>query len=44
MLKARWKGGPVTESKPEQIRAGQIRSFRISKLDQDAKTIELQLV
>ncbi len=43
MLKARWKGGSVTESKPEPIRAGQIRSFRISKLDQDAKTIELQL-
>ncbi len=43
MLKARWKSGPVTESKPEAIRAGQIRSFRISTLDQDAKTIELQL-
>ncbi|HMF53310.1 MAG TPA: 30S ribosomal protein S1, partial [Edaphobacter sp.] len=44
MLKARWKSGPATESKPEAIRAGQIRSFRISKLDPDAKTIELQLV
>ena len=44
MLKARWKSGPATESKPEAIRAGQVRSFRISKLDPDAKTIELQLV
>jgi len=43
MLKARWKGGSVTESKPEPIRAGQIRSFKIVKLDQDSKTIELQL-
>jgi small subunit ribosomal protein S1 len=43
MLKARWKNGPAVESKTEAIRAGQIRSFRISKLDQDTKTIELQL-
>jgi small subunit ribosomal protein S1 len=43
MLKARWKGGPAAQSKPEAIRAGQIRSFKISKLDQDSRTIELQL-
>ncbi len=43
MLKARWKNGPVTETKPEATRAGQIRSFKITKLDQDTKTIELQL-
>ena len=42
MLKARWKNGPVAESKPETTRAGQIRSFKITKLDQDARTIELQ--
>ena len=36
MLKARWKGGSVTESKPEPIRAGQIRSFKIVKLDPDS--------
>jgi small subunit ribosomal protein S1 len=44
MLKARWKNGPAAaESKPEATRAGQIRSFKITKLDHDAKTIELQL-
>ena len=44
MLKARWKSGPATEvAKPEAARAGQIRSFRIAKLDRDAKRIELEL-
>jgi small subunit ribosomal protein S1 len=44
MLKAHWKGGAVTgESKPEAVRAGQIRSFRIAKLDPAAKKIELEL-
>jgi small subunit ribosomal protein S1 len=44
MLNARWKGGPaIGEKKPEEMRAGQIRSFRIVKLDADAKKIELEL-
>jgi small subunit ribosomal protein S1 len=44
MLNARWKGGPVSsEKKPEAARAGQIRSFRIVKLDAAAKKIELEL-
>jgi len=43
MLKAHWKGGAGTESKPEAVRPGQIRSFRIAKLDRSAKKIELQL-
>jgi small subunit ribosomal protein S1 len=44
MLKARWKGGPATdESKPEAVRAGQVRSFRIVKLEPAAKKIELEL-
>ena len=44
MLKAHWKGGAATgESKPEAVRAGQIRSFRIAKLDPAAKKIELEL-
>ncbi len=43
MLKARWKNGPATETKPEATRAGQIRTFKITKLDQETKTIELQL-
>lgn len=44
MLKARWKGGAATgAAKPEAIHAGQIRSFRIAKLDAVSKKIELQL-
>ncbi len=44
MLKSRWKDGPaVTTAKPEAARAGQIRSFRIVKLDPAAKKIELEL-
>jgi len=43
MLKAHWKGGAGKESKPEAVRPGQIRSFRIAKLDRSAKKIELQL-
>jgi len=44
MLNAKWKGGPIGgEAKPEVARAGQIRSFRIVKLDAAAKRIELEL-
>ena len=42
MLKAKWKSGPATESKPEAIRAGQTRSFRITSLNPDTKAIEVQ--
>jgi small subunit ribosomal protein S1 len=44
MLKAHWKGGASAgESKAEAVCAGQIRSFRIAKLDPAAKKIELAL-
>ena len=43
MLKAHWKGGTGAESKPEAVRPGQIRSFRIAKMDRSAKKIDLQL-
>jgi small subunit ribosomal protein S1 len=44
MLQARWKSGPAAdETKPESARAGQIRKFRIAKLDPVAKKIELEL-
>ena len=44
MLQARWKsGGPVVSSKAEEVRAGEIRKFRIAKLDATAKKIELEL-
>ncbi|HKD85407.1 MAG TPA: 30S ribosomal protein S1 [Terriglobales bacterium] len=46
MLQARWKGGSPTgtATKPGPIHTGQIRSFRIARLDPDSKTIELELV
>lgn len=46
MLAARWKQGAVSAGagpRPESIRAGQIRSFRISHLDAAAKRIELEM-
>jgi small subunit ribosomal protein S1 len=44
MLQARWKSGPAaSETKPEDARSGQVRKFRIVKLDKDAKKIELEL-
>jgi len=45
MLQARWKGGSGDAlAKPEPTRAGQIRSFRIAKLDPAAKKIEVEMV
>ena len=41
MLQAKWKGGHG--SKREPARSGQIRSFRIAKLDAAAKKIDLEL-
>jgi small subunit ribosomal protein S1 len=43
MLQARWKTGSGGPPKTEPARAGQIRSFRIVKLDRSAKKIELEL-
>ena len=44
MLSARWKGGAVAGgAKPEPVRTGQIRSFKITKLDAATKKIELEL-
>ena len=44
MLQTRWKSGaPAAEAKPEALRAGQIRKFRIAKLDPATKRIELEL-
>jgi small subunit ribosomal protein S1 len=44
MLKDRWKtGGPAPGSASAAVEAGQVRSFRITSLDKDAKRIEVQL-
>jgi small subunit ribosomal protein S1 len=43
MLQSRWKGSAGTgPAKPEAAKAGEIRSFRISKLDPSTKGIELE--
>lgn len=44
MLQARWKGGAVAASSPpEELQAGQVRSFRITKVDREQKKIEVEL-
>jgi len=43
MLQARWKSGSGGPPKAEPAKAGQVRSFRIVKLDRTAKKIELEL-
>jgi hypothetical protein len=45
MLAAHWKAGAVAESsKPQELRVGQIRSFRIVTLEPGAKKVEVELV
>ena len=44
MLQARWKSGAAAEeTKPEALRIGQIRKFRIAKLEPVTKKIEVEL-
>jgi small subunit ribosomal protein S1 len=44
MLQARWKGqASSVRAKHEPPRAGQIRSFRMTKLDAAAKKIEVEI-
>jgi small subunit ribosomal protein S1 len=46
MLQAKWKGGGQTAgvTRREPARAGQIRSFRIARLEPTAKKIEVELL
>jgi small subunit ribosomal protein S1 len=45
MLKARWKGGaPAAGSQPAPLSMGQIRSFRIARLDRETQVIEVALI
>jgi small subunit ribosomal protein S1 len=43
MLQARWKGASTAAAQPEPIRQGQIRNFRITKLDAATKKIEVAI-
>jgi len=43
MLQARWKGSvPPSDAEPAPLRAGEIRKFRITKLDTQTKRVELE--
>jgi small subunit ribosomal protein S1 len=45
MLQARWKGASSdVNAAPEAVRSGQVRKFRITRLDSVTKQIELDLV
>jgi small subunit ribosomal protein S1 len=45
MLQARWKGSaPAPAAQPEPLQVGQIRSFKIVKLEPDSKSIEVEVV
>lgn len=44
MLQARWKGNsPASSAAPEPLQSGQIRTFKITKIDAASKTIEVQV-
>jgi small subunit ribosomal protein S1 len=44
MLKDRWKGNtPAAQSAPDPLAEGQIRTFKITKLDGESKKIEVEL-
>jgi small subunit ribosomal protein S1 len=43
LLQAKWKGGSVgTNARPEPLRAGQVRNFRIVELETEAKRIVVE--
>jgi small subunit ribosomal protein S1 len=43
MLANRWKQGPATSEKSNDLREGQMRSFRITNLNAEKRQIELEL-
>jgi small subunit ribosomal protein S1 len=44
LLQARWKGAvPAPSARPEALQPGQIRTFKIVKINADAKQIEVEL-
>jgi small subunit ribosomal protein S1 len=44
MLKARWKGNaPAPAAQPEALSQGQVRTFKIVKLDAGTKKIEVEM-
>ncbi len=43
MLSQKWKSGPSAVSNPKTLRAGEVRSFRITHIDPAQKRVDLEL-
>ncbi len=43
MLAQKWKSGPSVSSSPSAVKAGEVRSFKITNLDASQKRIDLEL-
>jgi hypothetical protein len=43
MLAAKWKSGSVTQAAASELTPGQVRSFRVVKLDPAAKKIDVEI-
>jgi small subunit ribosomal protein S1 len=43
MLSQKWKSGPSTVSNPKTLRAGEVRTFRITHIDPAQKRVDLEL-
>lgn len=43
LLQAKWKGGSAAAAKPEPLRTGQVRNFRVVELDREAKSIAVEV-
>jgi small subunit ribosomal protein S1 len=43
MLAQKWKSGPSVSSSPSAVKAGEVRSFKITNLDPGQKRIDLEL-
>jgi len=43
MLSQKWKSGPSADSSPKSLRAGEVRSFRITNIDAAQKRVDVEL-
>jgi small subunit ribosomal protein S1 len=44
LLQAKWKGGAKAgASRPDPLRAGQVRDFKIVELDREAKRVAVEV-
>jgi len=43
MLSQKWKSGPSADASPKSLRAGEVRSFRITNIDAAQKRVDVEL-